>query len=477
MAVKSRYQTVQLTTNGGCYESRMMPLSAQRSFNLYPEATPQGMSQSVMRSWVGTPSAVFLDNDGVSRGTYVFLGEMYTVVNSTLYKLNTEITFPTAIGDIDVSGVDVVSFSDNGEVMIICGGGVPYKYNGISLSPIAGVDFNPTKAQFLNERFYLNGDDGGVAVSDVLSTNFDPANVFYGRSTPDQTITHYIFNQIIYLFDGSSIEPWQEAGTGAPPVSRINQGIIEDIGCTSINGVTSSDSNMYFIGADGHAYRVAGFAAQAISNSVIAEHFRALDVSNVIVEYVSVNGDKFIIYSFRSDAETWVFSESSEQWFEIGIEGIGAAGFSYSFYAPKSRWYCSSSTYGGLLFLSPTTESVFATETVVRERVIATISGDDIQQPGVMLQMSRIRFSMETGSGTTGSFDPPDVMIVPSFDGGYTFSAPINLSLGRRGKYTLPVELCMTKQFRRAVFKIRVTDEVDKFAIYSASIDIRKAGR
>lgn len=477
MPVRSRFQTVELSTNGGSYESRLIPLSAQRSYNVYPEATPQGMSRSVMHSWPGLPPLYNIDLEGVSRGTYVFDGAMYTVVNDKLYKFAADLASVTNLGTIDVTGNDPVSFSDNGEVMIICGGGVPYQYNGVTLSAISGVTVNPTKVQFLNERFYINGDDGGTSVSDVLSTNFDPANVFYGRSTPDETVTHYIFNQIIYLFDRDSIEPWQEAGTGAPPVSRVNQGIIEGVGCVSINGITSTDSYMYFVGADGHAYRVAGFGVEDISNTVIANHFRGLDVANVYADYVSVNGEKFIIFSFRNDDQTWVFAEGSGQWFEIGVEGEVYPGFSFTFYPGFGEWICSSVRFGGLLKLSTEFGDFTDNTPTIRERIISTVSGDDIQQPGVMLEMSRIRFSVETGSGSTVGTSAAQMMVVPSFDGGYTFSTPIVLSLGEQGKYSAPVELCLMKQFRRAVFKIRITDFVDKFAIYSASIDIRKAGR
>ena len=358
--------------------------------------------------------------------------------------------------------------------MMIVAGAAAYQYDGTTLSVIPSVTSNPTKVQFLNERFYINGDDGGVTVSDVLSTNFDNANVFYGRSTPEPTVTFHIFNQIIYLVDSNSIEPWQDAAVGAPPVSRINQGIIEGVGTRSINGIVNSDTYMYFVGSDGNAYRVNGFNSTKITNPVIAEKFRSMDVDAVDAEYVVMNGHNFVMFTFVNDLETWVYSESSESWFEIGIEGQQYQGVSFVFF--RNEWVCGSRD-SGTIFELVTDFFLNGTSPFIKERTITTISGDDIKEPGVMLEMSKIRFSLETGTAADlNSGRSPQVMIIPSFDGGYTFGTPIVLDLGEAGDFTLPVELHMMQQFRRAIFKIRITDFIARFTIFSASIDIRKAG-
>ena len=227
MPVNSRYKTVALNTNGASYASRSVPLSAQRSLNIYPEVTPQGISPTVMLTWPGSSTVALNATLPGMRGLYAWRGDVYGVSGVSFIKFNgNDLGSYTTIGNIPVNGFQRASMSDNGEVIIICAGDTPYQYDGTNLTAIGGVTSNPTKVQFLNERFYINGDDGGVTVSDVLSTNFDNANVFYGRSTPEPTVTHYIFNQIIYLFDPDSVEPLPDVSTGAPPVGRINQGII-----------------------------------------------------------------------------------------------------------------------------------------------------------------------------------------------------------------------------------------------------------
>lgn len=479
MPAGSPYQTVNLPISGQSYQSRTIPISSQRSLNMYPEATQGGISPLVMHSWPGLALIDTNFQDDAIFGCYVFNGTFYAVSGTELRKYSYDLSSFTVVGNIAVAYPNLVSFSDNGQVMLMAAGSTVYQYDGTTLSTVPTAVNNPTKVQFLNERFYINGNDGGVAVSDVLSTNFDSGNTFYGRSTPQKTIVHHIFNQIIYLFDENSIEPWQPTDVGAPPASRINQGIIENVGCKSPYGIANTDKYMYFVGSDSHVYRVSGFSAEEITNPVIASHFRTLDAAASIANFIDINGHKFIIFEFRNNDETWVFCETSGAWFEVEDEQGSYQAVSPVWYI--NRWLCGSSE-NGAIFEFDTDYALNGVKRFTRERVIATISGDDIGKPGVMLEMSKLRISMETG--TNGGFTTvpdPEFMIIPSFDGGYTWSKPIIKSLGRRGSYTLPIEYHNMKQFRRAVFKIRCTDlfgdfneESGSFTLFSASIDIRE---
>lgn len=475
----SIYQTVNIPLSGQSYQSRTIPISSQRSLNMYPEVTDGGISPIVMHSWLGLSLIDTNFKDSAICGCYVFNGTFYVVSGVELRKYNYNLSAYSVVGNISKAALSQVSFSDNGEVMMMVAGSTAYQYDGTTLSTVPTATNNPTKIQFLNERFYINGDDGGVSVSDVLSTNFDAGNTFYGRSTPQKTIVHHVFNQIIYLFDESSIEPWQPSDIGAPPAARINQGIIENIGCTSPYGIANSDKYMYFIGSDSHAYRISGFSAEEITNPVISNHFRSLDASVCRANFIDANGHKFIIFEFSNDNETWVYCETSGAWFEVEDDEGAYQAVSPVWY--QNKWLCGSNE-SGAIFQFKTDYALNGVKRFTRERVIATISGDDIGKAGVMLEMSKLRISMETG--TNGGFTTipdPEFMIIPSFDGGYTWSKPIILSLGRRGDYSRQIEYHNVKQFRRAVFKIRCTDlfgdfteTSGSFTLFSASIDIRE---
>ena len=268
-----------------------------------------------MYSWPQTRSFSSRLSDDPSKGVYFWNDNLYVAGNGELRKYSSDGNY-VSIGDIDISA-DRVKFSNNSEVMIICAGGSPYQYDGTTLERLTSITFNPTFPSFLNERFYLNSDDGSINVSDVISTNFDVANIFYGRSSPDETTSQYIFNQVIYLFSKGSIEPWQDVGAGAPPVSRIDQGIIEGVGLLCPYGVTNTVDYMYFVGSDGHVYRLSSFSAEDVSNPTISNHFYSLDLTAVDANALSFDGHKFVIFDFYKDGETWVYSETSNAWFEL----------------------------------------------------------------------------------------------------------------------------------------------------------------
>lgn len=482
MARTTRYQTAPLKTNGSSYSSRSIPVSAQRSLNLYPEATLDGISASVMYSW--PYQAAFFSGEVFteSKGMYFWRNNLYVVVEGELREFSQDGTYEV-VGSISVS-VERVKFTNNSEVMLICAGGSPYQYDGSTLDRLTSITFNPTFPSFLNERFYLNSDDGSINVSDVISTNFDVANIFYGRSNPDETTSQYVFNQVIYLFSSGSIEPWQDVGTGAPPVSRIDQGIVEGVGLLCPYGVTNTVNYMYFIGSDGHPYRVSSFAAEDVGNPVISSHFYELDLTAVDANSVSFDGHKFVVFDFYRDGETWVYSETSNAWFELASFESSVGGsdgeIPYKYFNFTVGWnnriYAISKEKTDIIYLSNSTYPDEG-EPFHRERTISCISGDDFGEAGQLLEMSSILFSVETGQGPEyEDFENPILEVIPSFDGGVTWGRSEFLKLGTRGDYTLPVEYYKMKVFRRAVFKLRITAPVIQFTLYSASMKIRKAG-
>lgn len=476
MARTSRYTAVQLRTNGASYSSRVIPLSSQRSINLYPENTPTGMSESVMHSWPGIEvvTSSLAGSLEYFRGSYFWKGLVYAVLGDELVSMDSSYN-TTVIGAISAAGDARAVFTDNGELMLCCVGSTPFIYDGTTITELAAVTFNPTCCDFLNERFLLNGDDQAISVGDVLAASFDSANVFYARSSPDTTVTMYVFNQVVYVFGENSIEPWQDVGAGAPPLARMNGGIIENVGIKSPYTVANTDKFMYFIGSDGHGYRVSSFTAEEITNPVIASHFKSLDLTKVVANRVNLNGHKFIIFNFRGESEVWVYSENSEAWLELADIDDGAW-FVDSFVEAFGE-IIGFDTRGALIWKLTPDQFFNSGRGILKERTISVLSGDDFGKPQQLMEMSKLVLSVETGVATTIVSTPnPKISVIPSFDGGYTWGKEYILELGTRGDYTLPVELHLMKQFRRAVFKLRSTDFISSFTIFSACIYLREAG-
>jgi hypothetical protein len=91
--------------------------------------------------------------------------------------------------------------------------------------------------------------------------------------------------------------------------------------------------------------------------------------------------------------------------------------------------------------------------------------------------MSCLKLIMETGVGLiSGQGENPRIMIEYSDDGGNTWSAGSWPRVGRLGEFTLQVEFFNLESFYDRIFRISTTDPVN-YSLYSATIDLRRAGK
>ena len=506
MPRSTKFKTLTIPLVGSSNLNRSEPVSIQTTRNFYPEiAGPDGISQAVLHSW---PNLIFdfaaAASGYTDRGMYVFNGVLYRVVNDKLYSytdnpagLTGSKLIETEIGTITEVTDNPCGFADNGDTMVITNGGTPYSYDGTTLTELTGITFAPDTVQFLNDRFWFDGDDivelsdsRRFYVSDTQSTTVDVANSAYARSSSDQFYMPIVFSQTVYMYGNKTIEPWTpDSPPLAPPARRVNQGIIEDIGVSSPFGVAVSPEAMFFISNRGIAYRLASYQPQVISYAGITEEFRNYDLTKVVATAITLVGQKFVIFTFRGDDRTWVFSDTSGQWFQLSSGGIGSRpvfdqgrylGISFAQVYDKT-WV---GDYDGRIIYSldsgTLSNSGLTQEYSIKERVLPVITGDTLGLGSdVKLEMSKLRVSMETGGTTLGanSSDPnmnnPTLMVSFSTDG-HDFGNEIFVKIGKAGDYK-NILVNYRKKFRRLYIKLKISNMGD-FHIYSASLDVREAG-
>ena len=91
--------------------------------------------------------------------------------------------------------------------------------------------------------------------------------------------------------------------------------------------------------------------------------------------------------------------------------------------------------------------------------------------------MSNLTIEMETGVGVIdGQGDNPQIMIEYSDDGGRSWSSGTWARVGRLGEFVLLVEFDNLGTFYSRMFRISTSDPVN-YSVYSASIDLRFAGK
>jgi hypothetical protein len=437
---------------------------------MYLEQTKAGRTDAVLKSWPGLK--LFSSGVDFDRGIYgrLFNGLAYQVAGVTLFSIDPS-GVKTAIGN--VYGIDQVTMADNGFVLVIVGGNTAYQYDGVTLSTIT-LSFIPSAVDYLNNQFFYTATDGRVYISTAGSVSVVPGNSFSPDSSPDSLVRAYVFDQFLLNFNEKTIEPWENTGTGIPPMERMDGVIQEETGIAGKNAVTNTSRAVYFLGSDNEPYRMINFQAQKIGDSAVSWAIQSYgDNSDCRCHRVSFKSQDFIVFSFPSTGKTWVFCEQTQIWSELDHGALGGRYLGNSFaYLFGKNLVCDYSN-GNIYELDDQTYQNNST-VIARERIARPLSGEQIGNPRQRIQFSELNFSVSTGVGNPN--DPNPLLETSISTDGVKFGDTVWHELGREGEFQQDIKHSTNKNVTDLVCKLRCTDNCD-FAIYAAGALVREAGR
>lgn len=465
-------RTVPINVAGMADLSRSRQYTRQTCVNLYPEVDPNAKTPVAMMCWPGLKAFGTTSSTETDRGMYVFQGELYKVQGNKLYRIDISGNF-TAIGV--VSGTGYTTWTDDGFQMTFVTGGYVYNYDGLTLTQITDVDLQtPNAVAFLNNQWIYDGNGGTFVVSNVGTPGtIDGLNYASAEALGDDIIRPYAFNQILYLMGEKSIESWYNSGVGSPPFDRIEGGLIQK-GIAGVHCVTNTDTYVYFLGDDRAVYQLANYSVNPIVTPAMANEFEGYaTVSDCVFYPIRLQGQEFIIMDFPTAGKTWCYSETANFWFQL------SSGTSGGRHLATSYAYC----YGKHLVGSEGNVYEWSLTTYddlgnaqVKERILAPIHGGMMDMPGKRLMMNRFELIMQVGVGTaTGQGSNPVVMFSLSPDGGESWGAEYQVSIGQGGRYQTRVEWYHIESFYSGVIRIRFTDPVF-VGMFAGAIDIDASG-
>jgi hypothetical protein len=471
----SRFQTVPVNVAGPSYHDRSRPLSSQETRNFYHELLHSGKEQYVIKSF---PGQTYLANAGAGadRGSHVMANVPYRVVGTTLYSVTSGWVY-TAIGSIP--GTERCIFADDGtDMFIACGGGVVKQYTPSTGTLSTVTDTNITGAKsvaYLNNQFLYTFDHLTVVsnVSDGATAN--GLNAIDEESSPDLLIRDYVFQQVIYRFGETSCPSWWNPVTASvPPIERID-GQVLGAGLAAIHAVTSSRDWIYFVGTDKQIYQARGAQLNQFSSAALAGAIQDYsDISDCWASTFTLDNKTMILFSFPTAGHTWCTSEELgiDGWFELSA-GVGTNEYNAGSIVEAYGKVLIGASSGGNLYHLDFTSYDQGGATWQRRRVLGSINGDALGAKGYRVEMSRMEFIMETGTGLiTGQGSDPKIMIEASYDGGRTWTTGQWLRIGRLGEYTLRAEWYNMRSFTDMMVRLTITDPV-ACNIYAAAIDLR----
>lgn len=465
-------QTLPINIAGQSDVSRSRQFTRQTCINLYPEVDPTARNPVAMMCWPGLKTFSTTGNANSDRGVYVFQNQLYKISGSTLYRVSSTGVY-TTIGT--VGGTGYTTFVDDGSQMTFVTGGLVYNYDGTTLTQLTDPDLQtPNAVAFLNNQWIYDGDGGTFVVSNVGAPGtIDGFNYATAEALGDDIVRPYAFNQVLYLMGEKSIESWYNSGTGSPPFDRIEGGLIQK-GIAGVHCVTNTDQFVYFLGDDRTVYQLANYSVRSITTSAIAHELENYTtVSDCVFYTLKLEGQDFIVMDFPTAGKTWCYSETTNFWLQLssGVDGGRHLATSYAYCYGKHLVGSTGYVYEWSL---ATYDDLGSPQ--IKERILPPIHGGMMNAPGKRLMMNRFELLMQVGVGIpTGQGSNPVVMMSLSPDGGESWGAEYQVSIGQGGKYQTRVEWYHIESFYSGVIKIRFSDPVF-VGMFSGAIDIDMAG-
>jgi hypothetical protein len=402
----------------------------------------------------------------------------FWVVGNTLWEIGSDGT-TTDRGTIP--GTDRCIMADDGVNLFIVANGIVTQYDSETQTLSTVTDISIVGAQsvaFINNQFAYT-----FPLLTVFSVVGDGSsasslNAVGAETDPDELVRDYSFDQILYRFGKRSCENWYNSGVGIPPFDRI-EGQIINIGLHAKHSVANSKDFVYWLGSDLSVYRARGGQEQVLSTAAISGEIQGYgDVSDAIGDVITIDNKTVYVITFPNSNKTWAVTEElgKDGWFELS-EGITNGRYNgSSFSTVYNKTLVGDRNSGELYELDFDTYDQNG-EAWRRRRVISSINGDALGQKGARVQMSRMEFILETGTGLlSGQGEDPQIMLEASYDGGRSWEAGTWLRIGRLGEFDVRAEWFSMKSFYDCMVRLTTSDPV-AFNLYSSAVDLRLAGR
>lgn len=459
------------------YQSRNLPLSAQRLVNMFWERQkPESKSQVPL---FGVPGLTLFSTCGPTgpiRGLWNLDGLLYAVSGVSFYSIASNGT--ATLRGTGINGSAPVAMSDNGSQIIIINGaaagqGFIYAPLTTTFTQIVSAGFYPADTVvFFDNYFILNrANTNQWFISNLLNGLTYSALDFASAEASSQSVVGITQNvQLLYIFSQDHIEIWYDAGTASFPFQRYTGGVIWR-GCIAPQSIVKCDTAIYFLGDDLSFYEFRGSSPVRVSTHPIDDIIRNEPNPELASCFqYSIEGHKFINLTLPTSKRTLTYDTVTQVWHErkswdAGNNDLG-----------RWRGNCTVDCYGKTLIGDVFNNKIYSVDWSVNTEdgntIPVLIHSAPVHADKQRVFVSRLELDMETGSGLVTNHDTaPQVMLRYSKDGGRTWS---NLqpwrNLGKIGEYLKRLRWLRLGVAYQWIFEVTITDNVRRNFI-AAHID------
>lgn len=162
---------------------------------------------------------------------------------------------------------------------------------------------------------------GISAVND--GTQYSALDIARASASSAEVLAVRVYHEQLLIFTTANIEVWWNTGNASFPFQRYDAAFVER-GLAAALAIANEDNTVFWMGDDGIAYRLDGFAPVRISTFAMEWAWsqypdKYLDCSCFVLNQ---EGHKFLVFNFISGEATWVYDISTGLWHQRESLGL-----------------------------------------------------------------------------------------------------------------------------------------------------------
>lgn len=441
--------------------------AVQRSINWFINQG-EGVGEDIQLYLQSVPGlSLIATMAGTIRGSYNADGRWFIVAGSILYEFSTA-GVATSRGTLSTANGFVRMVHGRDQLVIVDGNsGYVFNLQSHTFSAITSANFRGSvwveeeDGYFIfaapgTDQFYLSSIDNALSLDALDFSSSD--------TRPDNIVTFRVHKRELLIFGSTSCEVFVNSGALNFPFVRYNATPI-DIGIVGNRAAAIAGDSIFFVGAtergQGYLYEMRGHQPVRVSIQPVEEDIRAsTDITQCRIWSYHVVDAEFIGVWAPGMPTIWVFDLSTRQWHER------AEYFNGAWIPLRAEFitFVNGSHYalgGNGVYLMSSDIYTIAEAPLIRERTWPHLMSPSMEP----VSYRGLELACTTGSGVSGR-----ITLECSNDGGFTWTAPRNKSLGATGQYMQRVRWMPLGTARDRVFRLRCSDAV-ALNIHAAAVD------
>lgn len=428
---------------------------------------PEGRSPTLIQGIPGT-TAFATATSSPQKVAIKFQHELYCVSGASLTRVDST-GVVTGIWGLPAS--ENVDIAQNTHQLAILIEPNLYVFDGSTLAQVTDPDFLSRGAKRMavmdNYGGFIEPRSGRWFICDLNDfTVYDPLDFATAEAKPDDLVSIESNNTQFVLFGEESGEMWDNIGGSGFPFQRNPNGFFET-GCGAPDSTVTVDNTCYWIDPDRLARRLEGNIARRVSHEGVEQAWQ--DYPTIAdakaLTYVR-DGHTFVVFTFPTAGATWVYDINTQEWHERQSYG-------------HDHWRCAwalncydktligDTQSGNVAAMDPRSYTEWG-QTLLREATTGAITAQ-----GRDLVHGLVELDLDVGNAPLmGQGSAPEIMMDVSDDGGVTFRARSNRSLGATGQYKKKVGWPRNGTSNERVYRFRVTDPLP-FVVAGGRLDVR----